>query len=593
MYSVGIDLGTTNVSCHIGYTQNEQIHVELLDIAQIVNSEKGPVNGYDKYLPSLVFFYENQAFTGSYIYSHLSTISSKPKAVIAQSIKNHIADDFWHCGEPGKHSYNVIETTAVLLKTVWYSIHNKGIKNSEINRIVITIPASFSSKMRQNTLLAAKLTGMPTSKIQLVDEPVAALFSDLEPANKTFKSITESEKVLVYDLGGGTIDVSIIQVSHEKKIIEILASSRYNNIGGSDWDLEIAAFILERLEKHVDYNSFFKDSDRVDSRSKYIKLLSVSKKIKESIDMQLEKIGRIRDKKAPLGRELSELIKKNLINEQIPLDLSLIEDLTPSVITVSLNDLLDSFQYLLSLKLEEGSFFTPIDQALDPETSGLRHDISDIADIETVFLTGGGSNSQLVKNQLSFKVGGEYIKLDTKYAISKGAVNYALLFNELDEGWKLLEKTTAKIFIGVSGRSFVEIFDSGKSIPSEVERIELLEEGIHLRQIAVWDTRKNCYRLSLYQGVDNKDPLLRPFIELEINAFQRLNMNSEITVRAVRGKVDANRIYSFSFEFEDKNGEMETGEVEFKIDQSSNSSPHMAFKKPSVNNIKFFQEIMA
>jgi len=466
------------------------------------------------------------------------------------------------------------------------------IKNQPLDEIIITIPAKFSSKMRHNTLLSAKIAGLPVSKIKLLDEPIAALFSDWDLDSNFFSSVDEkNETVLVYDLGGGTIDVSILKIDKHLNTVEIISSSRYNNTGGIDWDLEIAGFLLSEIQNHPDYNGYFEIDDRILKRSRMLRLMIQSKKLKEKIDDILFENGHIEDDKTPLRTDFIEFVNSEEAKFSYTISLDYFVSLGLKEITVNFNDILKSFAHLFDLsETDSENFFKPIDQAISKKGVNL-----DFKRIDKLFLTGGGSNSKLICNQLSIKTYARFIKLDSKYAISKGAVNFSLAFNKDNiSSWKLVEKTTEKIFLGISGRSFIEIFDLGLKIPSEGESVDLEKEKIALRQIAIFDDYSNCYRLSLYQGISSNDPMLRPFIQVELKHFNTLDTYNDIYIKSIKGEIDENSIYKFAFLFEDSSipKRQEVRKIEFDIDKSLQFKKFKKVSKLRINNVERLNKIL-
>src|SRR5262249_31021779 len=108
---------------------------------------------------------------------------------------------------------------------------------------LITVPASFNTDQRNDTLQAAELAGF--KNVHLLDEPTAAFYFYFDQMRDDDWTKTP-RSVLVFDFGGGTLDVSIIKVEARKCIMHIdpIGRSRYNNLGGDDIDLDIAAFML-------------------------------------------------------------------------------------------------------------------------------------------------------------------------------------------------------------------------------------------------------------------------------------------------------------------------------------------------------------
>lgn len=112
----------------------------------------------------------------------------------------------------------------------------------KITRAVITVPAYFNDAQRQATKNAGKIAGLTVERI--VNEPTAAALAyGLDKADK-------EQKILVYDLGGGTFDVSVLEIGHGT--FEVLSTSGDNHLGGDDWDQKIIDWLLEEI--HIEFN---------------------------------------------------------------------------------------------------------------------------------------------------------------------------------------------------------------------------------------------------------------------------------------------------------------------------------------------------
>ncbi len=121
---------------------------------------------------------------------------------------------------------------------------------SKIEKAVITVPAYFNNDQREATKIAGKIAGLDV--VRIINEPTAAALS--YGIDKTDKE----QKILVYDLGGGTFDVSILELSDGT--FEVLATSGDNHLGGDDWDNIIVDWIKEKIQKE---NKFDVSKDKM------------------------------------------------------------------------------------------------------------------------------------------------------------------------------------------------------------------------------------------------------------------------------------------------------------------------------------------
>ncbi|MDR1378667.1 MAG: Hsp70 family protein [Synergistaceae bacterium] len=151
----------------------------------------------------------------------------------------------------GDKSYDPEDISAMILRYLCEEAHK--IEGSEVQQVVITVPAYFSDAQRRATMEAGNRAGLKVERI--INEPTAAaLFYDHVLAHSGDKPSdnggnTSSEKnpyALVYDLGGGTFDVSVLRM---EEIIEVLASTGDTHLGGDDFDKRIVTRLLERVKE--------------------------------------------------------------------------------------------------------------------------------------------------------------------------------------------------------------------------------------------------------------------------------------------------------------------------------------------------------
>ena len=115
---------------------------------------------------------------------------------------------------------------------------------SKIEKAVITVPAYFNNDQREATKIAGKIAGLDV--VRIINEPTAAALSyGIDKKDK-------EQKILVYDLGGGTFDVSILELSDGT--FEVLATSGDNHLGGDDWDNTIVDWIKENIKKNNNFD---------------------------------------------------------------------------------------------------------------------------------------------------------------------------------------------------------------------------------------------------------------------------------------------------------------------------------------------------
>ena len=213
---IGIDLGTTN-SCVAVMEGGKPV--------VIANTEGMRTT------PSVVGFLK----TGERVVGEPAkrqAVTNADKTI--SSIKRHMGTDY-RVEIDGK-KYSPEEISAMILQKL--KSDAEGYLGEKVTEAVITVPAYFSDAQRQATKDAGKIAGLDVKRI--INEPTAAALSyglDNE----------QEQKIMVYDLGGGTFDVSIIEIG--EGVIEVLATAGDNKLGGDDFDNAITQYMLDEFKK--------------------------------------------------------------------------------------------------------------------------------------------------------------------------------------------------------------------------------------------------------------------------------------------------------------------------------------------------------
>ena len=213
--TIGIDLGTTN-SCVCVYEGGE---------AKVIANPEG-----DRTTPSVVAFKNGEIIVGGaakrQVVVNPDTVSSVKRLMgTNKKVKAN-----------GKE-YTPEEISAMILGDLKKTA--EAYLGETVDKAVITVPAYFNDAERQATKNAGKIAGLEVERI--INEPTAAALAyglDKQEENQT---------VLVYDLGGGTFDVSILELGDG--VFEVLATSGNNKLGGDDFDNKLVDYILEEIEK--------------------------------------------------------------------------------------------------------------------------------------------------------------------------------------------------------------------------------------------------------------------------------------------------------------------------------------------------------
>ena len=213
---IGIDLGTTN-SC-MAFIENGKTSI-------IPNSEGA------KTTPSIVAFTnDGQRLVGE---SAKRQAVTNPMGTIA-SIKREMGTNYKK--KIGHREYTPQEISAMILQKLKLDAENY--LGEPVKQAVITVPAYFNDAQRQATKDAGKIAGLEV--LRIINEPTAAALAyGLENSY--------GQKMMVFDLGGGTFDVSIIEIGNG--VIEVLSTSGDNHLGGDDFNEALAQYILTEFEK--------------------------------------------------------------------------------------------------------------------------------------------------------------------------------------------------------------------------------------------------------------------------------------------------------------------------------------------------------
>lgn len=212
---IGIDLGTTN-SCVAVLEGGEAV--------VIPNPEGGRTT------PSVVAFKEDERMVGQIAKRQAVT---NPDKTIA-SIKRHMGTD--HKETIDGKSYTPQEISAMILQKL--KSDAEAYLGETVTEAVITVPAYFSDAQRQATKDAGKIAGLEVKRI--INEPTAAAL-----AYGVDKD--HDQKIMVYDLGGGTFDVSVIEMGDG--VQEVLATAGNNRLGGDDFDQRLLDFMLKDFKE--------------------------------------------------------------------------------------------------------------------------------------------------------------------------------------------------------------------------------------------------------------------------------------------------------------------------------------------------------
>jgi len=394
---LGIDLGTTNSAFAV---------MEGGDPEIIVNAEG------DRTTPSVVAFTDDdERLVGK---PAKNQAIQNPERTVA-SIKRHIGEDEHTVEISEGEEYTPEEISAMILGKIKRDAEEY--LGDEVEKAVITVPAYFSDRQRQATKDAGEIAGFEVERI--INEPTAAsmAYGLEDDADQT---------VLVYDLGGGTFDVSILDLGGG--VYEVVATNGDNDLGGDDWDHAIIDWLADEFEAD------------------------------HGIDLREDRqaLQRLKDAAEDAKIELSSR-KETEIN--LPF------------ITATDDGPVHLEQSLTRAKFESLTADL-IDRTVEPTRQALEDASYDEDDIDEVLLVGGSTRMPQVAEKVEELTGQNPQKnVNPDEAVALGAaIQGGVLGGEVDD-IVLLDVTPLSLGIEVKGGLFERLIEKNTTIPTEESKI--------------------------------------------------------------------------------------------------------------------------
>jgi molecular chaperone DnaK len=505
----GIDLGTTNSTVSISYTKpNSEIESQTLEVLQIDESGNNMI--LDPALPSVVYLDDdNQPYVGRFA-KRMSGVY--PRQVIKEA-KRYIGKEAnW---EINKRKIRPDEVSSYILKLLKTQVED--FFGQEIEGVVITVPANFNFQQENATRYAAELAGFKKGAIHTIPEPTAALIDFLneeqkfDRASRRIDITSGSKRLLVFDLGGGTCDVSILQVqSTDAGGIDIqeLSVSQYTELGGIDFDRQVAKHLLSKLIQDLGMRSIKEIRDQYgDDAARLLleNLTDVAEKAKKNFASKIDNQLRLQGLEYFNNTKLFDNITyREMLSHNLP---------APLITTIAISKL-EYDTYIEDLLYKEKSksgknIEDPIIGALLQSKIGpLR-----TSDIDAVFLVGGMTYYPTVQDRI-FEIFDRRIKplksVNPMFAVSRGASVYHQSLDRIhlhssheieDVSRNVIFTNTVptSVYIEVVNGDPVQLLEKGTLLPFE----QLIEGKFYVTGQSVTDF-VNTMQLDLYTAITAK-----------------------------------------------------------------------------------------
>ncbi len=392
---IGIDLGTTN-SCVAVMEGGEAV--------VIANSE-----GSRTTASVVAFSKKGERMIGQV--AKRQAITNPDRTII--SIKRHMGSNYKV--KIDEKEYTPQEISAMILQKL--KADAEAYLGEKVTQAVITVPAYFSDSQRQATKDAGKIAGLDVKRI--INEPTAAALaygSDKE----------QDQKIMVYDLGGGTFDVSIIEMGDG--VQEVLATAGNNKLGGDDFDQRIIDWIVSEFKKA------------------------------EGIDLSSDKMAmqRLKEAAEKAKIELSSTVSTNINQPFITADANGPKHLDLTLTRAKFNELTADL----------------VEKTMDPVNQALSDAGLSASDLNKILLVGGSTRIPAVFEAIEKKLGKEPFKgINPDECVAIGAAIQGGVLGGDVKGLLLLDVTPLTLGLETQGDIMAKMIERNTTIPTKKTQI--------------------------------------------------------------------------------------------------------------------------
>ena len=454
--AVGIDLGTTNSVVAV---------LEGGEPAVVANAEG------NRTTPSIVAFKGSEVLVGELAKRQAIT---NPDNTI-RSIKREIGTS-WKETFEGKE-YTPQEISARILQKL--KTDAEAYLGEDVTEAVITVPAYFNDAERQATKEAGKIAGL--NVLRIINEPTAAsLAYGLENS--------EDQKILVYDLGGGTFDVSVLEIS--EGVFEVKSTAGDSKLGGDDWDQKVMDWLVEK----------FKSST--------------------GIDISTDKMAMQRIKE---GAEKAKIELSSTSETEINLPFITANDSGPQHLLEKLSR--SEFEKITSDLVERTK--APVNKAI--EDAGLSY-----SDIEHIILVGGSTRIPSIQALVKSMTGKDPHKgVNPDEVVASGAAIQAGVLKGDVKDVLLLDVTPLTLGVETKGGIVAKMIERNTTIPTKrSETFTTAEDGqteveIHVlqgeREMASWNKSLGKFKLTEIPSAKQGTPQIEVTFDIDANGIVNVN----------------------------------------------------------------------